>query len=185
MQFFYYEKQIIAARCSEALQFFAVLKYGVCEKIYNMKRKLQYAASYRNCLQCMFWQYSRNLLKLLYLRPMYIYLSLRERYIYIAGDRKGEVAGIAEGKKHDSGKLRLDLLPPEVIRGLGEVLTFGAAKYGPDQWRGVEPSRYKAALLRHYLAMAEGEAVDAESGLSHAKHLLCNAAFLVALEENK
>lgn len=35
-----------------------------------------------------------------------------------------------EGLKHDAGKLRLDLIPPEAIRVLGEVLTCGTDKYG-------------------------------------------------------
>ena len=89
------------------------------------------------------------------------------------------------GLKHDGGKTRLDLLPPEAIRALGEVLTYGAAKYGPNNWRGVEAFRYEAALLRHWLAWREGEWLDAESGLPHLWHVLCNAAFLVALEEGK
>ena len=92
---------------------------------------------------------------------------------------------MSAGLKHDSGKLRLDLLPPEAVRALGAVLTYGAEKYGPNNWRGVEAGRYEAALLRHWLAWREGEARDAESGLPHLWHVLCNAAFLVALEEGK
>ena len=34
-----------------------------------------------------------------------------------------------EGIKYDDGKNRLELIPPEAIWGLGEVLTFGAKKY--------------------------------------------------------
>ena len=86
------------------------------------------------------------------------------------------------GKKFDSGKLMLDLIPPEATRALGEVLTYGAQKYGANNWRGVEAARYEAALQRHLLAWKEGEQLDAESGISHLKHVLCNAAFLVALE---
>ena len=90
-----------------------------------------------------------------------------------------------EGKKYDTGKLLLNLLPPEAIRAMGEVLTYGAAKYGPNNWRGVEAGRYEAALLRHWLAWREGEACDPESGLPHLWHVLCNAAFLVALEDEQ
>lgn len=87
------------------------------------------------------------------------------------------------GKKYDNDKLKLDLIPPEAIRALGEVLTHGAAKYGPNQWQGVEARRYEAALLRHWLAWKEGQAYDPESGLSHLWHVLCNAAFLVTLDK--
>ena len=86
------------------------------------------------------------------------------------------------GMKHDTGKLRMDLLPPEAIRALAQVLTHGAAKYSPNNWRGVEPMRYEAAMLRHWLAWKEGETLDPDSGLPHLAHVLCNAAFLVALE---
>lgn len=86
------------------------------------------------------------------------------------------------GLKYDTGKVRLDLLPPEAVMGLGEVLTYGASKYGPNNWQQVEPERYEAALLRHLMAWKSGSPVDEESGISHLKHVLCNAAFLVALE---
>ena len=89
---------------------------------------------------------------------------------------------MSQSQKHDAGKLRLDLLPPEAIRAMGEVLAYGAGKYGPNNWRGVEAKRYEAALLRHWLAWREGEARDLESGLPHLWHVLCNAAFLAALE---
>lgn len=85
-------------------------------------------------------------------------------------------------KKADAGKLRLDLIPAEAVRALGEVLTYGAERYGPYTWSTVEPERYEAAMLRHFLSWKEGELYDPESGLHHLKHVLCNAAFLVALK---
>lgn len=84
--------------------------------------------------------------------------------------------------KFDAGKLRMDLLPPEVLRSLAEIITYGADKYGAENWREVEPERYEAAMLRHLLAWKEGEIYDTESGFDHLKHVLCNAAFLCALE---
>ena len=90
---------------------------------------------------------------------------------------------MSTGLKHDAGKLRLDLLPPEAVRALGAVLTYGAEKYGPNNWRGVAAERYEAALLRHWLDWKEGAARDVESNLPHLWHVLCNAAFLVALEK--
>lgn len=88
-----------------------------------------------------------------------------------------------EGLKYDAGKPRLDLIPPEAILAIGEVMTYGAAKYAPNSWRGVEPERYVAALLRHLMAYQLGEHDDPESSLSHMWHVATNAAFLVALEE--
>lgn len=89
------------------------------------------------------------------------------------------------GDKFDGGKLRMDLLPPEAIEGMAEVLTFGAKKYAPNNWKTLPDfdERYTAALLRHMFARMRGERDDPESGLSHLKHIITNAAFLIWKEE--
>jgi hypothetical protein len=86
-----------------------------------------------------------------------------------------------EGKKYDSEKIRLDLVPPEAIEAIGEVLTFGAKKYGDNTWQKLPDfkPRYYAALMRHMLAWMRDEKADKESGLSHLKHAITNLAFLV------
>lgn len=48
------------------------------------------------------------------------------------------------GLKYDDGKPRLDLVPPEAVMALGRVLTYGAEKYAPNSWRGVEPEYWAA-----------------------------------------
>ena len=81
--------------------------------------------------------------------------------------------------KADDGKVRLELITPDTLLSLGRVLTFGAAKYSAYSWRKVSRGRYIGALLRHLMAyMADPNSVDAESGLRHSEHLLCNAMFL-------
>jgi hypothetical protein len=86
--------------------------------------------------------------------------------------------------KHDQDKPRYDLLPPEAIEKMAQVLTFGAKKYAPDGWRHVPDAlqRYQAAMLRHAFAMQRGEINDPESGLPHAAHIMCCAAFIVELQ---
>ena len=37
---------------------------------------------------------------------------------------------VTDGLKHDGGKLRMDLVPPEIIEAVGAVVTHGAEKYG-------------------------------------------------------
>ena len=89
---------------------------------------------------------------------------------------------MTEFKKDDKAKLRYDLIPPEVSKGLTEVIMFGAAKYGEHNWKTCEdPTRFIGALLRHLEAHRSGELYDDESGLLHMKHVLCNAAFLTYL----
>lgn len=93
-----------------------------------------------------------------------------------------------EGMKFDDDKVRLDLIDPEFIEGVGLVLTFGAKKYGPNNWQDVEDAvnRYYAATLRHLMAYRSGDVNDAESGISHLFHAACNLMFLAHFErENK
>jgi len=85
------------------------------------------------------------------------------------------------GKKFDTDKLRYDLIPPETIEELAKVLTHGAKKYAPDNWKNVEPfnDRYYSALMRHLEAWRKGEMIDPESGLNHLSHALTNVTFLL------
>lgn len=88
------------------------------------------------------------------------------------------------GKKFDDKKLMLDLIPPEAIDALGEVLTYGESKYGRYNWsKGIVYSRLFAAIMRHLWAYWKGENLDSESGISHLKHAFCNIAFLITYTE--
>ena len=87
------------------------------------------------------------------------------------------------GRKDDQGKLRLELIPPEAIRALGAVLTFGAQKYEDRNWeKGIEWGRVYGAAMRHLWAWWGGKDLDAESGFSHLWHALTGIAFLVTYE---
>lgn len=91
-----------------------------------------------------------------------------------------------QSAKADAGKLMLELIPPDAIEALGRVLTYGATKYGPNKWQTIDDAknRYTGALLRHLTAyQRDPQSRDAESGLLHVEHVLCNAMFLAVLEE--
>jgi len=90
----------------------------------------------------------------------------------------------SEGKKNDiiDNKNMLQLIPPEVIWSIGEILTFGAKKYESFNWCNVESERYLGALQRHLLQWLKGEEIDKDSGKHHLEHMLTNAVFLVAKE---
>ena len=85
------------------------------------------------------------------------------------------------GIKYDTDKLRWDLLPIECIEDCVKILTFGAGKYGPDNWKTLDnfEDRYYAALMRHLTSWRKGERVDDESGLPSMAHVLCNVVFLL------
>lgn len=86
--------------------------------------------------------------------------------------------------KADGGKLRPTLVPTGMILAVAAVREYGCKKYSdPDNWKRVEPQRYRDALYRHWLAYLSGETHDEESGLPHLWHLATNAAFLIELDE--
>jgi hypothetical protein len=94
--------------------------------------------------------------------------------------------GYEEGVKFDQDKIRTDLLPPDAMLGIAEILTFGAKKYGDRNWeRGMKWSRPYGALLRHIWAWWNGEDKDPETGKSHLDHAACCISFLSAYEKRK
>ena len=86
---------------------------------------------------------------------------------------------MSEGRKFDQEKPQLYLLPPNSIVEVGKVLTYGAEKYDPENWRKVDDlqNRYTSAALRHIFAHMEGEKNDEETGLSHLAHAMCCLLF--------
>lgn len=83
------------------------------------------------------------------------------------------------GIKHDQGKLRLELVPFELVEAAAQAMGFGAAKYGDYNWqKGLVVSRVFAALLRHLYAWWKGQDLDEESGLSHLAHAAACLGFL-------
>lgn len=89
-----------------------------------------------------------------------------------------------QAAKADAGKLHLTLVPREIIRAIAAIRMYGNEKYhDPENWRTVEPERYRDAAFRHFLAyLDDPQGVDEESGLPHLWHLACNVAFLVEME---
>lgn len=82
----------------------------------------------------------------------------------------------------DPSKLLFQLIPPEAEEALARVLSYGAKKYAPRNWeKGLPWSETIGSLRRHLNAFMKGETHDAESGLLHTDHLICNAAFLCTM----
>ena len=87
--------------------------------------------------------------------------------------------------KNDAEKLKLTLVPREIIKNIAVIREYGTKKYGdPENWRKVEKERYRDAAFRHFLAYLDNpNGVDEESGYPHLWHLACNIAFLCELEK--
>ena len=86
-----------------------------------------------------------------------------------------------EGIKYDSDKTAFNLLPPNAEQAVAEVLTYGAKKYAPDNWKkvGYLEARYLGAAMRHLNAHRRGETDDPESGCLHLAHAICSLMFII------
>lgn len=77
-------------------------------------------------------------------------------------------------------------VPPVALLALGEVMRFGAGKYGHFNWRQkrVSATVYYDAAMRHLMAYLEGEDLDPESGLPHLAHVMgCMTILLDATDK--
>lgn len=100
------------------------------------------------------------------------------------GDRYYGIRMNKQEAKADSGKPRLTLVPRKIIYGIARVREYGNRKYGSaDNWKQVEPERYRDAAFRHFLSyLDDPDGTDEESGLPHLWHLACNIAFLCEMQ---
>ena len=99
----------------------------------------------------------------------------------------GTIAGtktVTTGVKYDNGKPQWSLLPFRALTQVVEVLTYGAKKYAPDNWKKVPDARrrYIDAGFRHFTAYASGETNDPETGKHHLAHAICCMLYLVAFD---
>ena len=94
-----------------------------------------------------------------------------------------------EAARFNKGKADLTLLPKIACEQEALVWAFGAKKYTRDNWKKLwGKDTYavaNASLLRHAMAIANGELIDEESGLPHAAHIRCNAAMILEYQMKK
>ncbi len=88
----------------------------------------------------------------------------------------------AGGKKFDDGKPRWDLMPFGAISQITDVITYGAKKYGANNWQALlsPDGRYFAACMRHLVAWRLGEHIDPESKCLHLAHAGCCILFMLS-----
>ncbi len=87
------------------------------------------------------------------------------------------------GLRYDEGKLRFDLIPPELLIELARVYTEGAKKYADRNWeRGMSWSKCIACLDRHWIKWRAGLTYDnGPKGINthHLANVIWNAAALM------
>ncbi len=80
--------------------------------------------------------------------------------------------------RYNEGKLKWSLVNFASLVPMVQVLTFGAAKYAPNNWKkGLDRSEILESMMRHLTALIDGEETDPESKLSHIGHLFCGCMF--------
>jgi len=110
-----------------------------------------------------------------------IWLSKRDGFSITDKSKLYKLINDTSGLKHDQGKDMPYLLfqgCPKAVKGVSEVLTYGANKYEPNSWQNVDIDRYWNALYRHLGALHSGETHDSESGLPHIDHVATNIMFI-------
>ena len=92
-----------------------------------------------------------------------------------------------EEAKEYTGKINYCLVPRRILTAVARIREYGNRKYasgGPNNWKNVEPERWREAAFRHFLAYLDDPlGMDEESGLPHLWHLACNIAFLCELDD--
>jgi hypothetical protein len=85
-----------------------------------------------------------------------------------------------EAIKFDEDKPSMSLVPPKALQEVAKVFTFGAKKYGEDNWRkGFKYRRLLSAGMRHRNAFNCREDLDEETGLCHLAHsIACDMMLL-------
>jgi len=87
--------------------------------------------------------------------------------------------------RYNEGKPRFDLIEFSLLEPMATVLGFGAQKYDVWNWkRGLHASANVASLMRHLAALQSGQEYDAESGIHHIGHMMCNLLFLADTYKN-
>ncbi len=86
------------------------------------------------------------------------------------------------GAKRDDRKPRFDLIPFEFLESVAHVLSAGAVKYGPYNWKRGQKDFFLDAwnhALVHLEKFKEGDTTE-----DHLAHLACNVAFMIWAVKN-
>lgn len=89
------------------------------------------------------------------------------------------------GARYNEGKPDMSLIPLFTLEDEARVWMHGKAKYAEWNWtKGMPWSVPFGSLMRHMAAWQRGEENDAESGLPHLAHAMCNLRMLTLYSTN-
>lgn len=88
------------------------------------------------------------------------------------------------GVKFDENKPKFSLMKHDALLEMVSVLTYGAKKYSPDNWKHLPNARerYFDAANRHMWQWFGGEERDQESGLHHLAHAMSSLMFIIQMD---
>lgn len=93
------------------------------------------------------------------------------------GDVNSNAKG--SGARYNEGKPDFSLIPLCTLEDEARVWEYGKKKYAAWNWcKGMDWSVPFACLMRHMSRWQAGEENDAESGLPHLAHAMCNLRML-------
>src|SRR2546427_9822111 len=86
------------------------------------------------------------------------------------------------GAQRTDRKPRFDLIPFEFLEAVATVLTSGAAKYGPYNWKRGEKDFFLDAWNHAFVHLQKFK--EGDTSEDHLGHLACNVAFPIWAVEN-
>ena len=90
---------------------------------------------------------------------------------------KHNIRRFAGGAQRTDRKPRFDLIPFEFLEAVALVLTRGAARYGPCNWKRGKKDFFLDAWNHAFVHLQKFKEGDKRE--DHLAHLACNVAFLV------
>jgi len=87
------------------------------------------------------------------------------------------------GARRSDCKPRFDLIPFEFLEAVAEVLSAGAVKYGPYNWKRGQKDFFLDAWNHAFVHLQKFKEGDRSE--NHLAHLACNVAFMVWAVENR
>lgn len=96
-------------------------------------------------------------------------------------DQAAAQASEGRGLRFNAGKVRVDLVPPDAIWMLAQLMTVNSHKYPDRNWeKGMPLSDIIASAERHLLAIKSGEDIDPTDNQPHAVKIMWNGMALAS-----